>query len=242
MEILLSGCSFVEGYGLDDQDTFGWKLQSLLPQIKVTNLGVGGYGSLQSLMAVKRYLDKGGKSTRRIVVYGFADFHSVRDIKNPLHQYYITTPGIFPYCDEQGCQTWEGRAAGRLRRALRIFGVLEDALDALRLMWRRELARRVTLRLVRQMSTAVSERGGKLIIAPVSLNDTSWLTDFRNAGIPVVMCDSETLHQKEYQLEDGHPNARWTEAYSECLARELAPFLTQQETSGGAASTPPQTR
>jgi hypothetical protein len=193
-------------------------------------------------MAVKRYLDKGGKSTRRIVVYGFADFHSVRDIKNPLHHYYTTTPGIFPYCDEQGCQTWEGRAEGQLRRALRIFGVIEDAVDSASLMWRRDFARKVTLRIVRQMSSAVSERGGTLIIAPVSLDDTSWLTDFRNAGIPVVMCDSETLHQRGYHLEDGHPNARWTEEYSECLAKALAPFLSQQETSEKPASLPPQTR
>lgn len=235
VEVLLTGCSFVEGYGLGDTDTFAWKLQTLLPDVTASNGGVAGYGTLQSSLAIKRHLRESGNRNRTLVVYGFADFHAIRNVKNPLHHFYSTAPRPFPYCDEAGCGTWEGRAPGEIRRFSRVFALIEDAVDSAYLLYRRDLARKVTMRLLREMSTFVADSGGKFVIAPVSLDDTSWLAEFEQAGIPVVMCDSETLHREEYRLEDGHPNARWTDDFSRCLAKGLRPFIAQLEGLGPPA-------
>ncbi len=232
LEVLLLGCSYVEGYLLGDEDTFGWKLQTLAPDVMVSNGGVAGYGTLQSYLELKRPLRQDSRKHRSLVVYGFADFHAFRNIKNPLRQFYTSTPGLFPYCDEAQCQLWEGRPKGVLRTASRVFALIQDAIDSAYLLQRKDLARKVTMRLLREMSTLVSESGGELVIAPVSLDDTSWLAEFEQAGIPVVMCDSETLHRREYRLVDGHPNARWGEDFSRCLAKGLRPFITELEALG----------
>ena len=52
--ILLLGDSFTFGYGVDVEDTFGFKLQELLrqsigPHCNVINAGVGGWGTLQEI-------------------------------------------------------------------------------------------------------------------------------------------------------------------------------------------------
>lgn len=48
--VLLFGCSFTFGFGVNDQDTYAWKLAELLgKKYQVVNLGVSGYGAHQML-------------------------------------------------------------------------------------------------------------------------------------------------------------------------------------------------
>lgn len=42
---LLLGCSYTQGLGRTDQETFGWRLQSMFPDVLLTNFGTGGYGT-----------------------------------------------------------------------------------------------------------------------------------------------------------------------------------------------------
>src|SRR5262249_3793554 len=75
--VLVLGCSYTQGYGVADSDTFAWKLQQRFPEFDVRNFGTGGYGSYQSLLRFRRLLRKG--IVPKTVIYGFGDFHGVRD-------------------------------------------------------------------------------------------------------------------------------------------------------------------
>ena len=55
--VLLLGCSFTYGFGVDDDQTFASLLQKDFPEAGIQNAGVPGYGSVQSLMQLKAQLD-----------------------------------------------------------------------------------------------------------------------------------------------------------------------------------------
>jgi len=76
--ILLFGCSFTVGEGLNDHETFAWQLSELLgPKFQVYNYGFHGYGSHQMLALLESgRLDEFKKKYKNI--YG----------------YYLTFPGI----------------------------------------------------------------------------------------------------------------------------------------------------
>ena len=85
--IVVLGCSFVEGWALSDEETFAWKLQERFVHARVLNFGTAGYGTTQSLLALERYLEEqkrtqGAAAARGplLVVYGFSDFHTGRNI------------------------------------------------------------------------------------------------------------------------------------------------------------------
>lgn len=75
--VLVLGCSYTQGYGIDDADTFAWKLQQRFPQYDFRNFGTGGYGTYQSLLRFRRLVRAG--IVPKLVIFGFGDFHGVRD-------------------------------------------------------------------------------------------------------------------------------------------------------------------
>jgi hypothetical protein len=77
--IWIFGCSFVHGWGLDDADTFPWKASALLLDRDVRNYGVGGYGTLQSLLQFRRALASGPAPAAAMLVH--AGFHDGRDTR-----------------------------------------------------------------------------------------------------------------------------------------------------------------
>lgn len=73
--LLLFGCSFTFGHGLDDADTIAAELQRKLPNARVFNYGALAYGTAQSWLALRRC----GERTVNQVVYVFIDDHLRRD-------------------------------------------------------------------------------------------------------------------------------------------------------------------
>ena len=78
-QIWIFGCSFTHGWGLDDEETFAWRLQQLLPDHEVKNFGVGGYGTLQSLLQLREALGRGPAPGVAVLAYG--DFHDERNTR-----------------------------------------------------------------------------------------------------------------------------------------------------------------
>ena len=76
--VLVLGCSYTLGFGVDDKDTFAWKLQERFPEFDVENFGTAGYGTYQSLLRFRRFLRE-RHTAPALVVFGFADFHGARD-------------------------------------------------------------------------------------------------------------------------------------------------------------------
>lgn len=81
-DVLMLGCSFTYGYGVNDDENFVALLQKEFPDFSFRNAGVIGYGTVQSLMQLKEALKN---DSLKAVILNFSSFHLMR---NGLSQTY----------------------------------------------------------------------------------------------------------------------------------------------------------
>lgn len=75
-EIWIFGCSFTHGWSLNDEDTYPWLLQQRLQDYKIVNFGVGGYGTIHSLLQYREALEL---KRPRLAILAYAGFHDERN-------------------------------------------------------------------------------------------------------------------------------------------------------------------
>lgn len=80
--LALLGCSYTYGIGISDSQSYGFLLQSLLPQFHVKNYAVPGYGTVQSYLQLQKMIRNDQKP--EIAVIHFADFHHDRNALTPI--------------------------------------------------------------------------------------------------------------------------------------------------------------
>lgn len=78
--LVMYGCSFTYGTGLADTETYPALLQSALPEVCVTNKGVGGHGSVQALLRFRSDILAGNVD---IAVFGIISDHRYRNFPHP---------------------------------------------------------------------------------------------------------------------------------------------------------------
>jgi hypothetical protein len=83
--VIIVGDSFVQGVGVDDDETFAWSLAHQVPW-HVVNLGVVGYGTDQELLILDAYLQAHANSEVRDVVVLLFDNDFV-DVQWNFHPY-----------------------------------------------------------------------------------------------------------------------------------------------------------
>jgi hypothetical protein len=105
--IWLFGDSYVHGWGLDDEETLAWILQERMPEFDVVNFGVGGYGTMQSLIQYQQALEE--RPPPKVVVLAYAGFHDERNTrlrrwKKATYTYDKFGPTATPYArlDSEG--------------------------------------------------------------------------------------------------------------------------------------------
>lgn len=83
--VVLVGDSFVFGLGVDDRDTFAWLLAQRLPDHRIVNLGVPGWGTDQELAELEEVLQsRSAPRVSDIVVVVFEnDFRDVQRTFDP---------------------------------------------------------------------------------------------------------------------------------------------------------------
>ena len=89
------GCSFTYGWGLDDEQTFAWKIRQASNDLDVVNFAASGYGNVHGLLQFRRALQAGHRPKFAAIVY--ASFH---DERNALLRFYRKDHigrHIFPY-------------------------------------------------------------------------------------------------------------------------------------------------
>lgn len=75
--VLFVGCSFTMGHGLSYEESFVGKFEPLVnADYQVVNLGVQGYGTDQTLLALKKYITR---FNAKVVVYTFIEDHIIRN-------------------------------------------------------------------------------------------------------------------------------------------------------------------
>ena len=76
-EVWIFGGSFVQGWSLNDFETFPWRIQDRFPDVDVINFGVGGYGTIQTLLKIDDLLSSNRKP--ELVVIAYSALHDERN-------------------------------------------------------------------------------------------------------------------------------------------------------------------
>lgn len=78
--ILLAGGSWIQGYGVRDDQTLASYLQQRFSTVNFVNLATAGYGSYQSYLLVKDYLGHAPPAETLGVILGVANHSLIRDV------------------------------------------------------------------------------------------------------------------------------------------------------------------
>ena len=82
--IFLMGCSYTYGMGVDDSLSFPFMVQSRLKNLNIQNLGVPGFGTVQSYLQLKKQIASG--TIPAVVMVNFCDFHHDRNSLTPHYR------------------------------------------------------------------------------------------------------------------------------------------------------------
>jgi len=99
-EIWIFGCSFTHGWSLNDHETYPWLLQERFPEYEIVNFGVGGYGTIHSLIQLRGALQTG--RVPAVIVLAYAGWHIERNVflrneQKVVAPYNKLGPGVHPY-------------------------------------------------------------------------------------------------------------------------------------------------
>ena len=234
-KIWIFGCSYTEGWSLNDEETYPWLLQERFPAYDVVNYGVGGYGTVHSLV---QFRDALKTSAPRVAVLAYADFHDERNTLARTHRRAIALdndlgPLEYPHgsLDRQGRLqiTYSDISYTEVptARFLALGQFVEMELN--RYDTKRLRSHAVSEALVLEMARLARDHGVKLILANIDRGPggVRMLEFARNHGIPAVdMSVDRRIPGNTNLPHDAHPSARANRHYADVLERQLRTELT----------------
>jgi hypothetical protein len=230
-QIWIFGCSFAHGWGLDDEDTFAWRLQELLPDHEVKNFGVGGYGTLQSLLQLREALGRGAAPAAAVLAYG--DFHDERNTRlrswrraNSEYQRFGTTAQPFVRFGTDGRLVQRFDDASYRDLFLIRHSALLNRLDvAWSLVEDRFVRSHEVSRALLEAFDREARAGGTVFVLGgiIATPGTREMLDWAGRrGIPATDLSVDLSAPGNAMKFDGHPSARANREF----ARKLHAFLT----------------
>jgi len=237
-DVLLLGCSFTYGFGVNDEATFASLLQKRHAELGIKNEGVIGYGTVQSLLQLKKAVEQDPPKTALLV---FSSYHFMRNTLSPEYRsnlktgYHRSAQNIenlmsearFPY--REGCtnqisldawdelyEVWPGR---NWFASFNWFQTLRD-----RFAEKPGIQIEVTLCIIKEIQKICKENN--IAFGLVCL-DKDWRTEALHASlseIPWLDIDFD-FKKKEWVNEpyDSHPSPKG-HAY---IAEKIEPFLSK---------------
>ncbi|MCP5348437.1 MAG: SGNH/GDSL hydrolase family protein [Gammaproteobacteria bacterium] len=231
-ELWFLGGSFTHGWAVNDNETFPWLLQSRYPKLRIVNYGVGGYGTLLSLLQLERELESGNLPDAVIVFYVF--FHDQRNVFSrerrktitglnhlgPLAQPKVSfnESGQIEQIDSNTVE-YEGLPGIEFSAVLNL---LDDAYNSLERMLLRE--RDVTAALFERMAALAKRYGFELFVAGLSPDKATveMLQRVELLGISTIDMAMPFWEPEFNNMPwDSHPNTAGQEIYAQKLEREL---------------------
>jgi len=229
-EVLLLGCSITMGSSISNDQTYGWRLQELRPDVEVVNRAVEGYGTLQSLMVLENVLARGGPKPGR-VLYGFID-HAQRNVATPDWLWTLSfskTKVATPYCTLTGRQLERHPPAAYpwlpFHEQLAAVELIENNVNWRRAAHRRAMAVPVTKLLLSEMAALCRTQGigFSLVVLHVSERVKEIYVPYAlEHGIDVIDCNIPKFGRDGVVPGDLHPNGKVHRAWGECIAAALA--------------------
>jgi len=250
-DIVFVGCSFTQGYGLNDPETMAWQVQAAHPNLVVKNFGTGGYGAYQSLLTVEELFKQPKVPT--LVIFDFFYWHTIRDFApfQWIREYRDARGEVLapPFMLGDGTEhapifypPWPLESQSSFVSMARLAYLkanhpssMDTATDVA-----------IATRIFAKMQQIVTKRGSTLAVAvldPWPLDNTVWaewmpllgpvqegtpaVRQFLKAGadqgkLEFIECSpDETLAKPEFKLPDGHPNALANAKWASCINRWL---------------------
>jgi hypothetical protein len=212
---LLLGCSYTQGFGLADADTFGWQLQARFPDIELRNFGTGGYSTYQSLLRFRRE-----RTTRpALVVYGFGDFQGYRDLASRawMHSAGDAMPFVPPHVAVQGDQLVEYPLRWLPTFPLERYSALSHLAAVAyfhRFVYAPDIGLVAAQRAVLQrMRDEVVAEGARLLVANLWTDPnerTDWRAWFASERFDVADCLTP-------DMPFDHPDREWSRHHARCI-------------------------
>ena len=230
--IWIFGCSLTYGWSLDDTQTYPWLLQERFPDFDVVNFGVGGYGTIHSLLQLKEAVKSHRPPT--IVILAYANFHDERNVMSRNWRLVVAPNGasetehVFARFDDRGQLRIEKKRVDQLSplneysalaRLIEInLGILED---------RQLRAHEVSEALIAEMNQVTSAAGGRFVLANI-LGDNSILKFAGRQSIPSIDIAVDLRIKENNNLPyDIHPSAIANEKYAAKLGDFMASYLAR---------------
>ena len=235
-EIWIFGCSFTQGWSLNDEETYPWLLQEKLPDYEVVNFGVDGYSTAQSLIQLREALAKGTRPA--LVILSYASFH---DVRNTLTRTWIKvrlTAGAgyaygvvnLPYARLSKDNTPEilyqplEYHPDLLLRSSALANLLDDTYNEN--LEKTYHSLEVTHALIDEISSLCKANGIEFVLAGIFSDPATqaMLEHFKEKGIETVDISVDLSRKENTNLPyDGHPSAIANKEY----ARKLEVFLAR---------------
>jgi hypothetical protein len=218
------GDSITQGYAVADDETFAWRLAESRPDLAIVNLGVGGYGTAQTLLT----MEKRRADPPSLFVYGFFGDHQYRNVAhlgwiralrdadghNIVPPHATIEDRALRFHKGETVRPWPGETNSVL--------VTEAHRAWMRLMFRaRQDQRRPVLEalLARMKSTAADQRAKFIVLLLADAPD--WLpSHLARQNIATADC-REPEFERDPNLRVGgwgHPIAARHALWAECLA------------------------
>lgn len=234
-DLVLVGGSYTKGTAVSDDETYGWRLQLRFPELRVRNFGTGGFGTLQSWLALERALPDTPPGS--VALYGFIDHHELRNVapaswQDLLSRFSRRRQVDVPYAtlDASGelvRHAPERHPAWPLHEWLASVAFAEQVYARARAAGREAQARPVTEAILEAMDALATSRGVTFAVALLAARPevrSHYRAFLRERGIPVADC-VRPLTPELLVPREGHPNGRVHALWARCIASELGPLL-----------------
>lgn len=229
--ILLLGGSITQGHGVDDTETFAFKLQNELKKVNLYNFGIGGYGSYQSYLLLENLLEKGNKYN--LIIYFFIEHHLVRNYGDAkwlahLSKYSKRNHLYLPYArlKNTNLQRFEPIKYLELPYSNKIVFLhkIQKNFMEFKLRIKEDEKFKIFLKIIEQMNKSSAENKANFIF--INLNSSKDLSNileknFEKNKINYIDCNLDFVSRGLVIKNDGHPNQIAHNIYKECIHYNL---------------------
>jgi hypothetical protein len=227
--VYVLGCSFSEGYGVRDEETYAWRLNARHPDLRFENLAVSGWGTYQNLLRLEELLRE--RPAPALVVYGFIGDHGRRNVATLTWVQRLRTSRALFLVPPHVTLAGDGLAEHPLEliqpwpletRSAWAAAAHQVALK-LRFRHRGDQKVEATHRLMQRMDETARRNGTRLLIALLANVPEETPPILRERSLAAVDCTNP-----DYETDPiwkvggvGHPSALQHERWAECLGRAL---------------------
>lgn len=242
--VLIMGCSFTYGMGVDDSVSFPFQLQSAFKELNIENFGVPGFGNIQSLLQLEQEISSG--NVPDLVIVNFCDFHHERNSLTPRFRNSLVmgyqrsnneatselAKSQFPFIDNGVLKTvefkelysnWSGRETFA---SVNYFQTMNDE----RLTSKINLEQN-SLSIFLRMKELCDKNDIQFLATTLTRNSASksFLDRLAQSNIEVVDISLDLRLKKYNQLPfDTHPNSRAHDHFSRKLSFWISKWLNSQ--------------